>query len=134
MEIDITSFFKSADPFEFSASRAERGQNAGPETWANAKREASESPLLTTPEQLEALRDHMRDFGAWEDEEIAAWDADNCNALFVQLVSGDMREAGLDNDPDDADWEDYHARAEEGQCSGAIYRADDGRVYYSLSN
>ena len=30
MEIDITEFFNSAEPYEFSASRAERGPNAGP--------------------------------------------------------------------------------------------------------
>lgn len=133
MEIDITSFFESADPFEFSASHAERGQNAGPETWANAKREGSESPLLTTPEQLDALRSYVRDFGAWEEAEIAAWDAAECNALFIQFVSGDMREANLDSEPSDSDWAEYRRRAEEGRCSSQLYRNDDGRVYYSLS-
>ena len=33
MEIDITSFFENAEPFEFSHSIAEGGRTAGPDTW-----------------------------------------------------------------------------------------------------
>lgn len=134
MELDITSFFETADAFEFSASSAERGQNAGPETWANAKAEGASAPLLTTEEQLEALRDHMKGFGAWEPEEIASWDATECNALLIQMIRGDMREGNLDNDPTDEDWRDYEKRAEAGECSGNIYRGDNGCVYYYLGN
>ena len=133
MEIDITTFFETADPFEFSGSVAERGQNAGRETWNNAKEEGANSPLLTTPEQIEALREYVKDFGAWTREEIAAWTNTECNALFIQLVSGDMREGGLDNDPDDSDWAEYEKRAERGNCPSNIFRTDDGKVYYSLS-
>ena len=92
MEIDITNFFNNAEPFDFSASVAERGENAGRDTWNNAKREGAASPLLTTPEQLDALRSYVKGFGAWDDDEIAAWDDAECNALFIQLISGDMRE------------------------------------------
>jgi hypothetical protein len=129
MEIDITSFFESADPFEFSASRAERGQNAGPETWANAKREGAESPLLTTEEQFDALRDHVRGFGAWDADEIAAWDAAELNALFIQLISGDMREADLDNG--DPDWEVYEADV---NLTHNIFKGSDDRIYYYLGS
>lgn len=132
-EIDITRFFTSADPFEFAHSIAEGGQDAGKETWANAMNYGAERPLLTTPDELEALREYVKDFGAWSAEEIAAWTPVECNALFVQLVSGDMREAGLDNDPDDDDWREYEKCAEDGQCSGNIFKADDGTIYYSLS-
>lgn len=131
-EIDITDFFNSADAFEFSASVAERGENAGKETWNNAKEEGTRAPLLTTPDQIQALRDHVKEFGAWSREEIEAWSSVECNALFIQLVSGDMREAGLDQDPDDQDWQEYEKRAERGNCPGNIYRGDDGRVYYYL--
>ena len=136
MEIDITSFFESADAFEFSASRAERGQNAGPETWANALEEGASSPLLTTEAQLEALRSHMRGYGAWEKSEIEAWSPTECNALFIQLISGDMRESGLDQIEidDDKAWRDYEKGAEDGRYSGSIYRGDDGRVYYYLGD
>jgi hypothetical protein len=90
--------------------------------------------LLTTPEQIEALREHVKDFGAWDDEEIAAWDDIECNAIFVQLVSGDMREAGMDDvDIDDFDWETYNDRVEAGELQGNIYyhrQAD--KIFYSL--
>lgn len=127
MEIDITSFFENAEPFEFSASIAERGENAGPETWANAKREGADSPLLTTPKQIEALRRYVKNFGAWDAEEIAAWSEVECNALFIQIVSGDIREAGLNNG--DPDWAAYK-KDEDG--SHNLYRASDGNIYFSI--
>src|SRR5947207_5979867 len=100
MEINITSFVQTEDPFDYSASRAECGVNAERDTWNNAKTKAP--MLLDTPEKIEALRDYVKGYGAWNEEEIAAWSAGDCNALFIQLVSGDMREAGMDDvDPED---------------------------------
>lgn len=133
MEIDITNFFENAEPYEFSGSIAERGKNAAKETWDNAKAEAARAPMLTTPKQLDALRDHMRGFGAWEREEIDAWDSEHCNALFVQLISGDMREAGIGNQTiDEVNWEAYEKFCE--SEGGALYRGDNGNVYYHLGD
>jgi hypothetical protein len=133
MEIDITAFVMNAEPAEYSASVAEIGANAGPTTWNNAKREAERTPLLTTPEQLEALRSWAEATGAWDDDERAAWTPADCNALFIQLVSGDMREAGMDETfPDEFDWQEYEERSSAGQVSGSIYRGDDDRIYYCL--
>ena len=70
-------------------------------------------------------------FGAWTDEEINAWTPTELNALFLQLVSGDIREAGIDTDA--PDWEAYEAGADEGQYSGNI-STDAGRVYYYLGS
>jgi hypothetical protein len=134
MEIDTTDFFNNRDPSDFSASRAEAGKNAPSLTWAAALAEAADSPLLQTEDQIEALRDHMRGYGAWEPEEIDAWDAAHCNALFIQLVAGDIRDAGISDASDEKEWADYQKRAKNGQCSGAIYRGDNGRVYYYLGN
>jgi hypothetical protein len=135
MEINITRFVTNADPFDFSASRAERGDNAGKETWSNAVAEGTNSPLLTTPGELNALRDHVRGYGAWDDEEIAAWTDAECNAVFIQLISGDMREAGMDDcDLDEFDWEEYEERAEEGSISGNIFKGDDDQIYYYLGS
>ena len=134
-EIDITRSVLEADPYEFSASRAERGDNAGPETWRNAVQEGTDSPLLTTEEHLDALRQWAKETGAWDAAARAAWSPAECNALFIQIVSGDMREAGIDDCfPDEFDWEAYQARVEAGQINGNIYRADDGRIYYYLGN
>lgn len=142
MEIDITEFVTGdAEPFEFSRSRAEAGQDAGPTSWRNALGEAAERPMLTTEEHLGAMRDWAKSSGGWDDEEIAAWSDNEINALFVQLVSGDMREAGMNEcDMDEFDWEEYERRASEGQISGNIYRADVpghesfGRLFYTLDS
>lgn len=136
MEIDITHFFNTAEPFAFSASVAERGPGAGPETWGNAVREGTDSPLLVTETQIAALRGHMRGFGAWDDEEIAAWSEAECNALLVQLIAGDMREGGLEHDEElsESDWLKFERQCAAGQASGRIGRGVDGKVYYSLGD
>lgn len=131
MEIDITDFFNNADAFQFSHSIAEGGKTAGLDTWNAAKREGDESPLLKTEDEISTFRRYVRDFGAWSAEEIAAWDATECNALFIQLISGDMRESGLDNEPDDAAWAEYERRSEEGNCPSNIFRSAD-HIYYCL--
>src|SRR5882762_4184994 len=103
MEINITSFVQNEDPFDYSASKAERGENADRDTWNNAK---NAPMLLDTPEKIEALREYVKAFGAWDDEEIAEWDDTECNTLFVQFISGDMRAAGIDEcDLGDFDWD-----------------------------
>ncbi len=130
MEINITSFVQNEDPFEYSASVMERGENAGQETWNNAKNMAP--VLLDTEDKIEALRKYVKDFGAWDDEEIASWDDNECNALFIQLISGDMREASM-LDIDDFDWDQYEKDASAGRISGNISRADDGQIYYQLN-
>jgi hypothetical protein len=143
MEIDITNFVYGTDTWEFSGSQMTHGPDAGRQTWKAAKAQAADSPLLTTEEELEALRDHMRGYGAWDAEEIAAWSVDDCNALFIQLISGDMRESGMDDcvmDGSDSealfDWEAYHEDSSEGRISGRIYRGDIegsksfGRIFY----
>lgn len=92
MEIDITSFMAETDAFQFSASAAELGQDAGKITWGNAIDEAHRAPLLTTPEQIDEARDWFGEFGAWDDEERAAWSDDEVNALVIQFISGNIRE------------------------------------------
>ena len=89
-EIDITSLLET-DMFEFSHSQAEGGENAGPNTWNAAMN--GPRPLLTTPEQFDEFRDYVRGFGAWTDEEIEAWNENECQALLLQMIAGDTREA-----------------------------------------
>lgn len=134
MEIDITSFFNEADAYNFSASAAEMGDDAGRITWSNAMREASETALLSTDEELDALRAYVKDFGAWEDEEIDGWDADHCNALFIQLISGDMREIERScmGDDGEVNWTEYERLSEQGTIAGNLYRGTGGRIYYYL--
>jgi hypothetical protein len=133
-ELDVTRLVREADCFEFSASRAERGENAGAETWANAKEEAGDSPLLSA-EQLDEARAWFRGFGAWNREELAAMSADELNALLIQFVAGDIREAQSlcpsDND-DGIDWPEYETLASEGTLRGSLFPHED-RVFFTMS-
>mgnify|MGYP000848908751 FL=1 len=130
MQIDITSLAQT-DAFQYSASAAEMGQNAGQITWRNNLNDAP--ALLDTEEKKEAFRDFVREFGAWEEEEITAWDYQEMNALFHQFVMGDIREAGADA-LEDIDWSEYRERAEAGQCSSRLWRDESGEYSYNLSN
>jgi hypothetical protein len=126
MEINITSF--DAPAFDYSHSIAEGGTNAARNTW-NA---ALNGPrLLTTDAALDAMRAWAGRTGAWEETEIAAWDDTELNALFVQLVSGDIREAGADCLAG-IDWAHYAEDSEAGQISGCMFQGDDGQIYYYL--
>ena len=95
MYINITHLLET-DLFPFSHSRAEGGENAGRETWDAAL--IGPRPLLTTPEEFEALRDFAESTGGWDEEEVTSWDENECQALFLQFVAGDVREcpASLD--------------------------------------
>jgi len=133
MEINITKFFNTAAVREFSGSIAERGENAGKETWANACEEAADEPLLTTPEQLQAMRDHVKGFGSWSDEEIAGWTDVEVNALFIQMIAGDIREVP-DMTPQTWDWDLYEEMSQEGIIGSEVFKGDDGEIYYHLGN
>jgi hypothetical protein len=140
MEIDITDFFKNAEPAEFSASRAELGDNVGRITWDNAKAEAASAPLLTSDDELQALRDHAQSMGFGAD--VQAYGAEECNALFIQLVSGDMRELEslCMGDDGEINWTEARALSEQGTIGGSIYPCDIeghesfGRIFYYLGD
>jgi len=131
MEINITELFNSICPSDFSASQAEIGTNAGIDTWNASKDQAKEMQLISTEEQKEAFISHILDFGCWEDEEIKNWSDIELNALFIQLVSGDMR-AFLDCfglDSESWNWDEYN---NDENTSGSLYQGDDNEVYYYL--
>ncbi|MDE2097484.1 MAG: hypothetical protein KGL39_09585 [Patescibacteria group bacterium] len=131
-EIDITDFVHSADPCEYSASRMELGDNAAPITWRNAVDAHDEYQLLNTEDERESFRAYVKTFGAWTAEEIAAWNDAELNALFIQLVSGDLRESGLPSHPKAKDWRAYARLCDKGQISGRIGPGDNGRIYYTI--
>lgn len=91
MEIEITSLLE-VDQFQLSHSCAEGGHDAGQNTWQAAKQAARETILLDTEGKLDAMRDFARSSGGWTAEEIAAWSAEEINALFLQWVAGDCRQ------------------------------------------
>lgn len=124
MEIIVTRLATEADLFEFSASRAERGENAGPETWANANEEAADTPLVTDPDDIEYVRDYFGEFGAWDDAERATWTPTEVNALLIQYLSGDLREMKAlapGDGPGDIDWDAAEVLQREGTVSGNLF-------------
>lgn len=138
MDIDITDFFNDAEASNFSASRAEMGENAGKITWANAVTEGTNAPMLTTLGQLDALRDYVRGFGAWDAGHIAGWSDAECNALFIQLVSGDIREMKelCTGDDGEIDWSEVESLSSQGSIAGRISGGPltiDGRIYFCLA-
>lgn len=136
MELDITVFVTEAEPFNFSASQMEMGQDAGKITWNNAKDEASRSPLLTTEEQITEAKEYFGDFDAWDDEEIAAWDAQTVNAMVIQDISSNLRELEslCMGDDGEIDWTKAEALSNEGTIRGNIYLGDDGNIYFYIGN
>jgi len=171
MDIDIT-LLVNLDAFPLSHSQAEGGATAGRDTWNASLEQATETALLNTPEKLEAFRDWAEDFGEW------TWTPQECNALFLQWIAGDIREApgirkGMtfeerepgewyredESQPDlewgpyatrseayqdtegrepcadsleEIDWPEYETQASEGRISSNLFRADDGRIFFSL--
>lgn len=130
--LNISRFFNEAAPRDYSASIAEIGQTAGADTWRAAIEDSEEYLLLETPEQRAQFRCYIRGFGAWDKEEIDSWTNTELNALCIQMVSGDLREANLTPESGPDDWERYERRATRGEIAGNIYRNDKGEVCYYI--
>lgn len=135
MKLDITEFFNSAAPMDYSASRAEIGQSAGADTWRAACEDSPDFSILDNDEKRDAFRMFVRSAGAWSDDEIAAWSDVELNALCIQWVAGDMREpVGFELGPDTTpeQWADYQRQSEAGQIAGRIFKGTDNRVYFYI--
>lgn len=136
-ELDITSLIRSEEfvSFDLSNNRATLGDDAGRLTW-NASMETAREvvSLIPTPEHKDEFRDFVRSSGGWTREEIAAWSDTELDALLLQWIAGDIREAFGDADFADWDWAQYETDASEGRISSRLFKADDGRVFFSISN
>lgn len=121
MEINITQFYTSVDPADFAASIAEIGENAAQITWQAAK--DADFNFMDTPERIASMRAWVKSTGAWPD---GLPDAD-LNPLFIQLISGDIREKQDHCDT----WSEYYELAEAGQVIGDLYESGH-QIYYRL--
>lgn len=130
MELNITDLYNNMAPMDYSASVAEIGESAGADTWRAACDDSADYMILDTDDKREAMREHVRGFGAWSEEEINAWSDIELNALLLQMISGDIRESVLDDDR--SAWPEYYELAEQGTVSGNLFRADDGQIYYTI--
>jgi len=137
MEIEITSLLEQ-DQFALSHSRHEGGQDAGPNTWRASLEAASETPLLDTPEKLQAMRDFARESGGWDAGEIAAWTDQEVNALFLQWIAGDCRQCpakggGRADSLDEIDWRKTRRAQEQGQCPSNLFKTGR-KIYFTLDS
>jgi hypothetical protein len=136
MELDITDFFNTECPSDYSASVAEIGQNAGPDTFF-ACLEASEGWdfIKGDEDTRQAIRDHFAAYGAWEVEEIETWSDIGMNALLIQDISAEMRDhlGDFGKDANDWNWQEYQDACDQGLVSGRLFGGPmsiDGRIYY----
>jgi len=132
MEVNITELFNNVDPSRYFASQAELGPDAGTLTWERAVDRVIHTRLLNHAE-IDTWRVYVRSSGGWSAEEVAAMTDTELQAMFLQWVSGDMREAGLDASSTDADWAQYEKDASDGTVSGSIFRTDDGQIFFDIT-
>lgn len=127
MELNITHIVNNTDPFNYSASAAELGLNAGKVTWNAATRDAD---TLLSGENFDrnAYDKYFEGVGAWDKAERDAMSDTDFRALMLQFIAGDMREADIHSNMTNAEWEDY----ETSDNAGRIGRGDDGQVYYYI--
>lgn len=133
MELNVTRFFAEACPKDYSASQAELGPSAAADTWRAANDDSAEYPLLDTDEKRDAFRAFIRSTGGWDAEEIAAWSDVELNALCIQCVAGDIRECRMEPGMPDDEWQRVRRDQEAGRIPSNLYRAEDGAVYFNLS-
>lgn len=135
MEINVNRLIAELDPSDLSASQAERGRNAGAETWRNSV-DAAKAKRVLKANQRDAARKYFAEFGAWSAEEIARWSIAELDALVLQYAAGDLREAqgvapgeGLG----DIDWTEAESLAEAGTLAGNLF-VHHGQLWISLSH
>jgi hypothetical protein len=138
MEIEITDFLKDECPRDYSASVAEIGANAGSATWQAATDNSDPLRFMTSPERICAFKAFVLDSGGWDETECEAFTVTELEALFIQWVSGDLREMFFDSFANpidfsaltDEQWCEAERLASDGTVSGRVFRGDDGRVYF----
>lgn len=123
-EIDVSPIWDE-DCALLSGSRFELGDNAGQITWRNCLALAERLPLITD-ENRDDVRDHFRDYGAWDDEEIAAWLDTDLSAMVWQEAASCMREF---REYCKEDYDRYEKACEAGQVSGRL-SLEPGKAWY----
>lgn len=126
MELNITEFVREwrGEWQWFSASQMEMGERAGAITWENAIEYAEVSPIAKLPSEFEAIRDYIRHFGAWDDNEIDRFTYTELNALLIQLIAADFRESEYFDT-----WDQYDE-----QCGGHLLKSENDTWYYYVGS
>lgn len=127
MEIDVTKYVEEIDCFDFSASAAEMGQNAGQITWQNATDHILYDPIVSA-ENMDEARDYIVSTGGWTEGEVGEMSDQEVNALVLQFVAGAVREY----EDHFSSYEEYIEATKQGQVCGNLWRNDDGTWTYYL--
>jgi len=126
MELDITQLANDYDYIQaytpIYGSVATLGQGAAKLTWNNAKHN-SPFYMFVTEENHQDIRDHFKEYGAWEKEEIDAWNFEELNALLLQDIFSSLTDY-LENE-DTENFEEW-----QGNFGGRIFRSDDKKLFY----
>ncbi len=85
--------------------------------------------ISSTITSRDEARAWLKDFGAWDEDEIAAWSDTELNALVVQFIAGDIREMDMFDTT-----EEYQEACERGTCSGRLYPGRNGEWYFYVGN
>lgn len=136
VELKITKLFKAICPSDYSASRAEIGNEAGADTWRAACEDSEDYSDLLEPEGAkQALIDHLTDMGYSESGELSIDDTETLTALLLQLVSGDMRNfIGFGETAESWGWDEYEYECAAGTCSCRLFKGVDDEIYYYLGS
>ena len=104
MEINITKFVLDVlgghiDTRTFSDSVSRSGlSNIAEITWRNAL--TCKAYSFVSAENVEDVKDHFREYGAWSNQEIDNWTGQEVNALILQELSSAL-DWYLDHGTDD---------------------------------
>jgi hypothetical protein len=139
IELNITRYFADGenDPYYMSNSTSNLGSNAARITWQHSLN-AADGNLLTTDEALQAVRDWLKGFGAWDDAEIAGYSSQELEAFVLQDAASAINEI-LSILERDYEYDDSLSLAEiidiicndsdyRDELSGNIYIDDDDQI------
>lgn len=126
--INVTHLVSNSDTLtQYSDSVYNSGlQNTGEVTWRNARRAATDEPLVG-PEHQETLRNWLYGLGGWTSDEIDAMTDTETNALLLQFIAGDIQEMQRHDDPTD-----YAAAQQDGQASPYLWCDDEGKWFFDI--
>ena len=82
-------------------------------------------------DQLDYFREWLREWGAWDADEIAAMDVAHLQSMCLQWIAGDVRQCGIDKPA--PDWSRIRGDQEDGRIPSSIYRGDDGAIYWECA-
>jgi hypothetical protein len=87
-------------------------KNRGSE-WKRAKRKATQFKFIDSVDKIGAMLEYMKDSGGWDAEERRAMSLHDFNALFLQMVASELRDANAET-LDSIDWGAYEANDNRG--------------------